>query len=175
VSFATTAGSVGTSATLEDGTATTALLGTPAGTATVTGGVDNQTATAAVTTTAASNLSPPHTAPVLAFLVSGTLHLTSAGDGAVFALFCADGCHATVSAKIKLTEHSGKVKTLTLASKQIDVSAGASRIYRVTLTKAERTLVHDAAKAKITITDAAKDDSTGDTTTVVRSFTLKLA
>jgi len=197
--FATNAGSVGSSATLANGTATTTLSGTPIGSAAVTGTLDHSVATTSVLTSApatttttttttvtvtvpstTSSITPANTsstsvAPLIAFLPTFRLSLLAEYPGSALTVFCADGCSANVTGKIKLSEKEGKhVKhgTLVLMSSQLTIAADSSSVYSVVLSNSQRTSLKRASSATVTLNVSATDAVTGKTTSSSHSFLL---
>jgi hypothetical protein len=184
--FATTAGSVDGSATMSDGLATTTLSGTPLGSATVTGTVDNQSAATSVstvsppttttsstsTTTVTSVSTPVRIAPVFAFLAHSGLSLLVRNPGSELTVFCVDGCTASVVGQIALTKANHKHTTLMENVAQLTLAAGGSSVYTLSLISSQRAAVKHALSATLTLNVSAKDDLTGTTTTASRSYRL---
>ena len=186
VTFATTSGSTDAAATLVNGRATTTLSGTALGTATVTGTLDNQSATATVATanpvSTASSVAPATITvtvsvpaavqPLIGFLSQSKLSLLAANPGSELSVVCVDGCSASVAGKIVLTLKHAKHRTLTLAPSQLTVAAGGSSVYAVALTASQRNSVKHAVSATLTLSVSAKDDTSGKTITGSKSFSL---
>jgi hypothetical protein len=184
LTFATTAGNLATSETLEDGEALTTLTGTPLGTATVTGKLDSQSATATVTTANAVSTTssvapttvtvtvPAAVPPLISFLSSGALSLLASNPGSMLSVTCVDGCSGSVAASITLRERHGKHQTLRLATSPLTIAANGSSLYAVALTSAQRKALKKALAAALTLSVTATDDSTGKTVTGSKTFAL---
>lgn len=188
VAFSTNAGALDGSETMVNGQAVTVLHGTPLGTATVTGAVDSQSANTSVTTanpssttstapsTASQTSATTTIAPFVAFLASGKLSLLAENPGSELAVTCVDGCSASVSGTIALSERRGKhksvKKTLALATAQLTVAAGGSSVYSVSLTSSQRKTLKRATSATLTLNVSVTDDITTKTTTGSKSFSL---
>ncbi len=184
VSFATSAGSIGATATLSNGQAVTAVSGTPLGTATITGTLDGQSATASLSTANAVNTTsststttvtvtvPATVGPLLSFLESPSLSLLATYPGSELTVTCVDGCIAQVAGTIALKQKHGKHKMLTLTTAQLTVAAGGSSVYALSLSSSQRSLVKHAVSAKLTLNVSAKDNTTGKTITGSKSFNL---
>ncbi len=182
VAFVASAGSVGPTGTLDDGSTSTTLSGTPVGTATVTATVNGQPVSATINTSAVSSGqsvpggTPPALtlAPRLAFLPSGSLSLLVRHPGSALTVFCVDGCSATVTGQIVVTLAHHKHETLMLNQTQLTVAAGGASVYTLVLTSFERTVIKHAVKSVLTLSVAAKDTVTGKTTTGQQSFAVKI-
>ncbi|MGD0198827.1 MAG: right-handed parallel beta-helix repeat-containing protein [Solirubrobacteraceae bacterium] len=168
VSLATTAGSLAGTASLENGEAALVLTGTPLGTTTVSGTLDNQTATTSLTTansvSTASSTAPgtvtvtvtvPATVdPLISFLGSSALSLFPSSPGSELSITCVDGCSASISGTIVLKEPvaKGKVK-----GKRRKVKAKVSTVKKtLTLTPAVLTLAADGSQAYAVTLSAAQ-------------------
>jgi VCBS repeat-containing protein len=116
-------------------------------------------------------------APIIDFFSSASLSLLARNPGSELALTCVDGCSASVTGKIAVAERHGKHKalrhlTLQLAPQPLTLAADGSTLYDLALTGSQRSTLSKATSATLTLTVSAKDDSTGQTVTDSKSFTL---
>jgi parallel beta-helix repeat protein len=110
--------------------------------------------------------------------VFGGSTVTSVANGSttLFAIGCPkDTCVIAVKGQLRLFDRHNRLTTSAVATKRLTLEAGTARLVRLRLSSAQRSLVRRAHRATIKVVVSLTDPTTKKTSSVSKTFRLKLS